>query len=99
MNRYKTTGTRVVEDKQIKQTTVYPELPLSEQDYYVITTTGDRLDILAKQFYNNQTYWWAIAAANPNIRRDTLFVEPGAQLRIPPLVTILDRYEQLNRTR
>jgi nucleoid-associated protein YgaU len=99
MNRYSITGTKVAEGKEIRPTVVYPEVPASEQDYYVITTTGDRFDILAKQFYNNQTYWWVIASANPNVRRDSLYIEPGLQLRIPPLATILESYEQLNRTR
>lgn len=99
MNRYSTVGTRLVEDKEIRRTVVYPEIPASEQDYYVITSTGDRFDILSKQFYNNQQYWWAIASANPNVRRDTLYLEPGLQLRIPPLSAILESYEQLNRTR
>lgn len=88
-----------MEDTPYRGTTVYPELAASEQDYYVITSTGDRFDILAKEFYGNQSYWWAIASANPNVRRDTMYIEPGLQLRIPPLSTILKSYEQLNRTR
>lgn len=99
MNRYREIVTRAVEDRQVKSTAVYPESPLSENDYYVISTTGDRFDILAKEFYGDQTYWWVIASANPNVRRDTLLIEPGIQLRIPPLNTILDSYEQLNRSR
>jgi nucleoid-associated protein YgaU len=99
MNRYSTTGTRVVESKEVRRSTVYPEIAPSEEDYYVITSTGDRFDILAKEFYGDQTYWWAIASANPNVRRDSLNIDPGVQLRIPPLRTILESYEQLNRSR
>jgi hypothetical protein len=99
MNRYSITGTRVVENKEVRRSVAYPEIPLSEEDYYVITSTGDRFDILSKEFYGDQTYWWAIASANPNVRRDSLNIDPGVQLRIPPLHIILESYEQLNRTR
>lgn len=99
MNRYSITGTRVVENTEVRRSIAYPEIPLSEEDYYVITSTGDRFDILAKEFYGDQTYWWAIASANPNVRRDSLNITPGIQLRIPPLRTILESYEQLNRSR
>jgi len=99
MNRYTGILSRLVDGKLIKRSTVYPEIPASEQDYYVITSVGDRFDILSKQFYGNQAYWWAIASANSNVRRDTMYIEPGLQLRIPPLRTILESYEQLNRVR
>ena len=99
MSRYSNIPNRTVSEKQITSTTIYPDVAASEQDYYIISSTGDRFDILAKQFYNNQSYWWAIASANPNVRRDTMYIEPGLQLRIPPLSSILDSYEQLNKAR
>lgn len=62
----------------------YPEIPLSVNDIYVITTFGDRLDLLANQFYNDSTLYWVIAAANPNkIDFGSLFITEGTQLRIP----------------
>jgi len=45
MERYNGIQERVVDDKTIVSTTKYPYIPESEQDYYVITTTGDRFDI------------------------------------------------------
>jgi hypothetical protein len=33
----------------------YPNVPLSENDVYVITTVGDRLDSLAYSYYNDST--------------------------------------------
>lgn len=99
MGRYDNIPVKDYSDTTYRSTTVYPELAASEQDYYVISSTGDRFDILAKEFYGNQTYWWAIASANPNVRRDTMYIEPGIQLRIPPLSSILRSYEQLNRSR
>tara|TARA_B100002019_G_C21267755_1_gene600330 strand:+ start:1596 stop:1898 length:303 start_codon:yes stop_codon:yes gene_type:complete len=77
----------------------YPEIPLSADDLYVITTTGDRLDLLADQFYNDIRLWWIIAAANPNIiRRDSFALAPNIELRIPSNEQdILDNYEDLNK--
>jgi hypothetical protein len=51
---------------------------------YITTRVGDRLDLLADQFYNNVDYWWIIANANPNvIRRDSYNIKPGIEIRIP----------------
>ena len=58
----------------------YPEIPLSIDDIYVITSEGDRLDLLANQFYNNVDYWWVIANAN---NLTTLNVKPGMKMLIP----------------
>ena len=99
MNRYQTIPYRRVEDKKVTSTTIYPEVALSEQDYYIIATSGDRFDILSDQFYGSSDYWWVIASCNPHIRRDTLYLTPGAQIRIPPYRIVREAFEQLNRTR
>lgn len=95
--RYTGVEQRVVDEKTVVSTVKYPYIPESEQDYYVITTTGDRFDVLSFQFYGDTQYWWAIAASNPTVRKDTLFIEPGLQLRIPPISAILSRFEIENR--
>jgi len=76
----------------------YPEIPLSENDIYVLTDFGDRLDLLANQFYNDVTLYWIIAAANPNeVSFGSLFVDEGTQLRIPINIgSIVDSYIELN---
>jgi hypothetical protein len=61
---------------------IYPEIPLSEDDIYVITTAGDRYDTLSLQFYGDPAFWWIIASANTSTR-SSLNVEKGIQLRIP----------------
>ena len=69
--------------KKIKHhygTTIYDDVPKSNDDIYVITQYGDRLDNLAFQFYNDQHLWWFIARAN-NIK--TMNVPTGTRLRIP----------------
>ena len=60
-----------------------PTIPKQFDDIYVMTTIGDRVDLLAYQYYNNAELWFIIAAANPDLRKDSLFIEPGTQLRIP----------------
>lgn len=85
------------EGKQYRTTTVYPETPISENDYYIITTAGDRYDTLADQFYSDHTLWWVIASAN-NSERASLIVEPGIQLRIPGNIdTIINNYNKVNK--
>lgn len=85
------------EGKQYRATTTYPETPISENDYYIITTAGDRYDTLADQFYSDHTLWWVIASAN-NSQRASLIVEPGIQIRIPGNIdTIINNYNTINK--
>jgi hypothetical protein len=82
-----------------KSNTIYPEVPLSENDFYVITSAGDRYDTLAQQFYNDYSLWWVIAAAN-NSQQASLNVEPGVQIRIPANQSqIISQFNQVNKTR
>ena len=81
---------------QYYKTTFYPEIPLSENDIYVITDFGDRLDLLANQFYNDSTGWPIIATAN-NLGQGTLNVEAGIQIRIPDPTKFRDYIIQLNK--
>jgi hypothetical protein len=99
-NRYSNIRTTKSEDgKIIRRTVVYPEIPLSEEDIYVITTFGDRYDLLAKNFYGDSKFWWIIASAN-NATSDSLFLEPGVQIRIPTdRVNIVNQFEQHNLIR
>ena len=60
-----------------------PEIPKQSDDIYVVSTFGDRLDLLSWNYYSNVNFWWVIAAANPELRKDTLNLEIGTQIRIP----------------
>ena len=53
----------------------YPNIPLSEDDIYVITTIEDRLDSLAYQFYSDVRLWWVIANANPDLIKSYAEIE------------------------
>ena len=77
----------------------YPEIPLSINDTYIITTVGDRLDTLADKFLGNVNLWWIITTANPDvIRRDSFNLKPGMEIRIPDNVQcILEAFEKLNK--
>ena len=85
--------------KRIYTAIKYPEIPNSINDIYVSTVYGDRLDLLAHQFYKDVDLWWVITTANPNIlRRDSLVLGEGLEIRIPSdIQTILTDFEQLNK--
>jgi len=79
---------------------IYPNIPLSENDIYVITTVGDRLDSLAYNYYRDPTLWWIIAMANNNATKGALYPQPGTQLRIPLDINgILELFKQFNGAR
>ena len=61
-------------------TTVYSSIPSTDNDIHILTQEGDRLDLLAHQFYGDVSYWWYIAKAN-NLTFMTM--SPGTPLRIP----------------
>lgn len=78
---------------------IYPNIPLSENDSYIISTLGDRLDLLALDFYGDVSFWWIIASAN-SLPGDSLYPEPGLQLRIPNnIAEILNQYKLINTIR
>jgi hypothetical protein len=78
---------------------IYPDIPATEDDTYIITTGGDRYDTLALQFYGDSTLWWVIASAN-NSKKDGLIVEQGIQLRIPAdAAKVRSLFNELNSKR
>ena len=78
----------------------YPNIPLSETDVYVITTIGDRLDLLAYSYYRDVNLWWIIAAANNNATKGSMFPIPGTQLRIPTnAASVISLFNKFNQAR
>lgn len=69
--------------RKYRENVIYPSVDTSDDDIYVITSEGDRLDKLAWEFYNNVEYWWIIASANPTVSITSMAVPTGVQLRIP----------------
>lgn len=98
MARY--TYSEILTTKETKrrylESTIYPKIPFSEDDNYIIVSSTDRLDLLANRYYNDASYWWVIAVAN-NINDGTLYLEEGRQLRIPAnLPEILGELDRTN---
>lgn len=83
------TGTKVY------KTIFYPVIKESQNDIFIFTKQGDRLDLLAFKYYNDVTKWWIIAHANKI--KGTMVVPLNTQLRIPmDLVSINNNLLELN---
>ena len=87
MSRYENTNIRkksLLPNKKNKvmsyTTTIYEKVPENNNDIYVITQEGDRLDNLASRFYGNPQLWWFIARVN-NLKTNN--IPAGTSLRIP----------------
>jgi len=97
-SRYKYTKNIKRNKKNVRKPTLYPKIPLRDDDIYIFSKESDKLEHISYRFYNTPEYWWVIAKAN-NISNGTIFLEPGKQLRIPNLTSIsviLNSMEELN---
>ncbi len=101
MTRYDNpTVLKTTQNKPYYNSKAYPNVPLSVDDIYIVTTIGDRLDYLAYTYYLDSELWWIISMANNNITKGSLFPVPGTQLRIPQnLNDILSQLEKFNQAR
>lgn len=99
MNRYKDLNPfKNPQGKRYYPGVKYPEIPYSDQDFYVIAQEGDRYDQYANTYYNDSTLWWIIAAANPRFKPNSIYPERGHQIRIPSNISsILKEYKLLNK--
>jgi phage tail protein X len=97
MNRYQSIPTIKINQKPVYQTVKYPEIPLDENDIYVTTVQGDRFDILAGQYYQDESMWWVISIANSSLSQNSLIIPEGIQLRIPvDIENIKSSFNNLN---
>jgi nucleoid-associated protein YgaU len=77
-------------------TVFYPTFNKAE-DTQILSQEGDRLDILAKEYYNDEALWFVIAKAN-NLGKGSLDVPAGRIIRIPyyqeetGIVSLIDGY-------
>ena len=67
---------------QAYQSTRYPILDPTSDDIYIHSRTGDRLDNLAYEHYNDAGLWWIIALVN-NLGKGSFAIPVAIQLRIP----------------
>jgi hypothetical protein len=99
MSRYTTTP--VIKDnkgRQRRSTTIFPTIPASTDDTYIVTTSPDRLDKLAYTFYEDTTLWWVIAAAN-GLGKGTFVVPANTTLRVPTKQNVINILIETNTTR
>jgi phage tail protein X len=55
-----------------------------QNDIFIETQRGDRLDLLADKYYGDTKYWYIIA--NANYIKDTIMIKEGIQLKIPSFI-------------
>ena len=87
-NETKKTG----EGKTVYKTKRLKTIPVKNDDIYVASLTGDRLDLLSNQYYGSPASWWIIANAN-NIHDGKLGLKDGTILRIPKDYAEITRIE------
>jgi phage tail protein X len=85
-SRYADNTVTPIQDREgVTRSTIVIEPPDQAATYSISTYTwqnGDRIDYLAYSAYGDETQWWRIANANPEI----LFwsdIPNGAQIRVP----------------
>ena len=82
-SRYENNKSKKINDgRVVYRSKIYHNIPLRDDDVYVATETGDRLDTLAYQYYEDASLWWIIASAN-NIHNAPFGLKDGTILRIP----------------
>lgn len=101
MNRY--SAARILpatdEIKRRYSNIKYPSILPSSNDIYVLTSLGDRYDVLALNYYSDTSLWWVISKANSSQSTDSLYPTVGSQIRIPSpsrIPTILADFKNLN---
>ena len=98
MSRYRDIGQKR-DSKGIRyyRTNIYPDIPRSMSDTYVITQAEDRYDKLALQYYSDASLWWVISNANPEYINGSIYPPVGIQLRIPGNIgAVINDYKRTN---
>lgn len=98
ISRYQIIGTSKTETgKTIYNQVYYPELGSQEEDYYIITSTQDRYDLIAMDFWGNENLWWVLPTIN-NLECDSMFPPIGIQLFIPKNIeSFQNKFQQINQ--
>jgi len=94
-SRYRNNEVKKLADgRNVYKSRIYPKVPKTDQDTYIVTQGGDRLDTLAYQFFGDASLWWIIASAN-NIHDAPFGLPDGTQLRIP--INYIDILNNFNK--
>jgi hypothetical protein len=82
-NRYLNIPTILKTGKgRVYDSVLLPNINATDNDIVVITVQGDRLDLLANEYYQDPTMWWVIALKNDMTEID-ISMKEGIVLRIP----------------
>ena len=82
--------------QRVLVSTIYPTIPISDNDQFVYPQDVDRLDNLAYKYYNDASLWWVIAQAN-ELGKGRTILNPNFQIRIPGnITTIIANFNALN---
>jgi len=99
MNRYENTIVKRRENgDRVYSYTLYPKIPIKNSDVFITPTYGDRLDVLANEYYNDTSLWWIIAQAN-GIKGFTSLYSKNfkGELRIPTQIQdIINEFDSIN---
>ena len=57
-----------------------PKFKEDNSDILLIAVDGDRCDLISKEYYGTDEFWWFIASVN---NLSTNNIEAGTQLRVP----------------
>lgn len=82
-NRYSNIPTMLKTGKgRVYESVLLPNIDATDSDIVVMTVQGDRLDLLANEYYQDPSMWWVIALKNDMTEVD-LSMKEGIVLRIP----------------
>jgi hypothetical protein len=82
-NRYSNIPTMLKTGKgRVYDSVLLPNVDATDSDIVVITIQGDRLDLLANEYYQDPSMWWVIALKNDMTEVD-ISMKEGIVLRIP----------------
>lgn len=88
-SRYQTIPTQKTDEGiTILSQTYYPEIGYREDDIYITTSGTDRLDLIAYDFWGDESFWWVVAMVN-DLECDSFYPPVGIQLRIPKDITLI----------
>jgi hypothetical protein len=85
MNRYTDIiETRIDLKRKRKRynSSIPPKINSTTEDIYIIARSGDRLDMLAYEYYEDHSLWWVLAEAN-KLGKGSLDCPAGMRIRIP----------------
>jgi len=99
MNRLKFINNLVnSKNKKYFKNIIYPNIEKETNDIYIISKSTDRLDLLAKKYYSDDSLYWVIARCNGIY--GSLYLNTGEQICIPNksrLDSIINEFVELNK--